>query len=137
MPLSAAELRAHIKRLGISQTEAAERLGLSTNGLYKQLHGERKVSRQTEIILDLIEEVQRLRHNQRQAEQPMWTANSGAIGGWPSTSTRPRRAGNDFVLPVCRSLGLARRPDCQTGIELHVCSAGLIQLCLEDISRTP
>jgi hypothetical protein len=71
MPLSAAELRAHIKRLGISQTEAAERLGLSTNGLYKQLHGERKVSRQTEIILDLIEEVQRLRHNQRQAEQPM------------------------------------------------------------------
>ena len=71
MPLSAAELRARIKRLGISQTEAAERLGLSANGLYKQLHGERKVSRQTEIILDLIEEVQRLRHNQRQAEQPM------------------------------------------------------------------
>ena len=71
MPLSAAELRARIKRLGVSQTEAAERLGLSVNGLYKQLHGERKVSRQTEIILDLIEEVQRLRDNQRQAEQPL------------------------------------------------------------------
>jgi transcriptional regulator with XRE-family HTH domain len=71
MPLSAAELRARIKRLGISQTEAAERLGLSANGLYKQLHGERKVSRQTEIILDLIEEVQRLRHNQRQDEPPL------------------------------------------------------------------
>ena len=71
MPLSAAELRARIKRLGITQTEAAERLGLSANGLYKQLHGERKVSRQTEIILDLIEEVQRLRHNQRQAEPPV------------------------------------------------------------------
>ena len=42
MPLSAAELRARIKRLGISQTEAAERLGLSANGLYKQFHGERK-----------------------------------------------------------------------------------------------
>jgi transcriptional regulator with XRE-family HTH domain len=78
MPLSAAELRARIKRLGISQTEAAERLGLSVNGLYKQLHGERKVSRQTEIILDQIEEVQqlreevqRLRDNQRQAEPPL------------------------------------------------------------------
>ena len=71
MPLSAAELRARIKRLGISQSEAAERLGLSANGLYKQLHGERKVSRQTKIILDLIEEVQRLRDNQRQAEPPL------------------------------------------------------------------
>ena len=69
MPLSAAELRARIKRLGISQSEAAERLGLSANGLYKQLHGERTVSRQTEIILDLIEEVQRLRDNQRQADR--------------------------------------------------------------------
>ena len=71
MPLSAAELRARIKRLGISQSEAAERLGLSANGLYKQLHGERKVSRQTEIILDLMEEVRRLRDNQRQVEPPL------------------------------------------------------------------
>ena len=71
MPLSAAALRARIKRLGISQTEAAERLGLSANGLYKQLHGERKVSRQTEIILDLIEEVQRLQSSRRQDEPPV------------------------------------------------------------------
>jgi len=33
------------------QSKAAERLGFSGNGLYKQLHGEWKVSRQTEIIL--------------------------------------------------------------------------------------
>jgi transcriptional regulator with XRE-family HTH domain len=68
MPLSAAALRARIKRLGISQTEAAERLGLSANGLYKQLHGERKVSRQTEIILDLMDELRRLQSSRRQTE---------------------------------------------------------------------
>jgi hypothetical protein len=68
MPLSAAELRVRIRRLGITQTEAAVRLGLSPNGLYKQLHGERKVGRQTEVILDLLDEVQRLKSNRRQGE---------------------------------------------------------------------
>ena len=53
------------------QSEAAERLGLSGNGLYKQLHGEWKVSRQTEIILDLIEEAQRLKSKLRQGELPL------------------------------------------------------------------
>jgi hypothetical protein len=70
MPLSAADLRARIKRLGISQTEAAERLGLSANGLYKQLHGERKVSRQTEIILDLMDELRRLQNSRGQSKPP-------------------------------------------------------------------
>jgi len=46
-------------------TEAAERLGLSGNGLYKQLHDEWKASCQTEIILDL-EEAQRLKRKLRQ-----------------------------------------------------------------------
>ena len=71
MPLSAAELRARIRRLGITQTEAAERLGLSPNGLYKQLHGERKVGRQTEVILDLLDEVRRLQSTRRQGEVPL------------------------------------------------------------------
>jgi hypothetical protein len=46
-------------------------LNKSCSDPYKQLHGERKVSRQTEIILDLMEEVRRLRDNQRQVEPPL------------------------------------------------------------------
>jgi hypothetical protein len=50
-----ADLRARICRLGISQTEAARRLGLTTDGLAKQLSGARPVSRQTALLLQHLE----------------------------------------------------------------------------------
>jgi transcriptional regulator with XRE-family HTH domain len=53
--ISGEELRARIKRLGMTYTLAAERLGLTLAGLNKQMRGERQVSRQTAIILHMIE----------------------------------------------------------------------------------
>jgi hypothetical protein len=40
-------------------------------GLVKQMRGERKVSRQTEVVLDLIEELQRLKSTLRQGKLPL------------------------------------------------------------------
>jgi transcriptional regulator with XRE-family HTH domain len=54
------ELRARIARLGWTYTEAARRLGLSVSGLQHNLRDERPVGRQTEIILDQIEEGQNM-----------------------------------------------------------------------------
>jgi hypothetical protein len=48
-------LRARIDKLGLTYTEAALRLGLTLDGLQKQMRGARKVSRQTEIILGYLE----------------------------------------------------------------------------------
>jgi hypothetical protein len=48
-------LRTRIKRFGITYAKAAERLGLSLDGLNKQMRGDTKVSRQTVIILDGLE----------------------------------------------------------------------------------
>jgi hypothetical protein len=49
------DLRQHIDRLGLTYTEAAQRLGLSLSGLNHQMRGERPVSRQTEIVLEQLE----------------------------------------------------------------------------------
>jgi hypothetical protein len=49
------ELRERIKRLGLSYTAAAPRLGLSVSGLHHNLRDERKITRQTEIILEMLE----------------------------------------------------------------------------------
>ena len=49
------QLRARIERLGLAYTEAAKRLGLSLAGLHHQMRGDRKVSRQTELLLDCLE----------------------------------------------------------------------------------
>jgi len=49
--MSGDELRARIKRLGITYARAAELLGLSLDGLNKQMRGDRQVSRQTAIVL--------------------------------------------------------------------------------------
>jgi hypothetical protein len=49
------ELRERIKRLGLSYTAAAPRLGLSLAGLHHNLRGETPIGRQTEIILDMLE----------------------------------------------------------------------------------
>jgi transcriptional regulator with XRE-family HTH domain len=53
--MTADELRRRIAALGLTQREMANRLGLSLNGLFKQLAGERKVSRQTELLLECVE----------------------------------------------------------------------------------
>jgi transcriptional regulator with XRE-family HTH domain len=55
LTLSGDELRARIKRLGITYAEAAERLGLTLGGLNKQMRGEHKVSRQTALLLGRLE----------------------------------------------------------------------------------
>jgi plasmid maintenance system antidote protein VapI len=57
--ISGDELRARIKRLGMTYAAAAERLGLTLAGLNKQMRGERSVSRQTAIILDCLEHHQK------------------------------------------------------------------------------
>jgi hypothetical protein len=46
------ELRARIDKLGLTYSEAADRLGLSLAGLNHQMRGIRPVGRQTEIILE-------------------------------------------------------------------------------------
>jgi len=50
-------LRVRVERLGLTYTAAAPLLGLTLDGLRKQMGGDRPVSRQTEIILDQIEEL--------------------------------------------------------------------------------
>jgi hypothetical protein len=58
--VSGDELRARVRRLGITYARAAERLGLSLGGLNQQMRGDRAVSRQTLIILGYLETEQRV-----------------------------------------------------------------------------
>jgi hypothetical protein len=53
--MTADEFRGRLDRLGLSRQEAANRLGLSLQGLFHQMRGDRAVSRQTEIILGCLE----------------------------------------------------------------------------------
>ena len=69
--ISGAQLRARLDQLGLTYTEAAPLLGLTLDGLRKQMGGLRRVSRQTEIILDQIEELRRLKSARRQGELPL------------------------------------------------------------------
>ena len=50
------ELRTAIKALGLTYREAAGHLGLTLDGLNKQMRGDRPVSRQTELLLGYVEE---------------------------------------------------------------------------------
>ena len=61
-------LRARIDRLGLSYAEAARRLGLTADGLQKKMRGDRPIGRQTEIILDLMDELRRLQSSRRQSK---------------------------------------------------------------------
>jgi hypothetical protein len=65
------ELRARIKRLGLTYARAAEQLGLTLDGLNKQMRGDRKVGRQTEVILGHLEYRAREQRNRRQVELPI------------------------------------------------------------------
>jgi hypothetical protein len=62
--ISGDELRKRIRRMGMTYTRAAERLGLSLDGLNKQMRGDRPVGRQTVIILATLEaeHARRARH---------------------------------------------------------------------------
>jgi hypothetical protein len=53
--MNAAEFRERLDRLGLTRKDAAERLGLSLQGLFHQLRGDRPVSQQTAIILAVLE----------------------------------------------------------------------------------
>jgi hypothetical protein len=53
------ELKARLDRFPITRREAAMALGLTLRGLYHQMSGERPVSRQTELLLEVLEERQR------------------------------------------------------------------------------
>ena len=59
LTISGPELRARIDKLGLTYTAAAAALGLTMDGLHKQMRGVRAVSRQTEIILERLEADQR------------------------------------------------------------------------------
>jgi hypothetical protein len=53
--MTGAELRHRIKRLGLSYTAAAPKLGLSLPGLNHQMRGLRAVSCQTALLLECLE----------------------------------------------------------------------------------
>jgi hypothetical protein len=50
------ELKRRLDRLALPRKEAAGRLGLSEQGLYHQMRGDRPVTRQTELLLEGLEE---------------------------------------------------------------------------------
>jgi hypothetical protein len=53
--MNGTELRQRLERLGRPFVELARLLGLSIDGLNKQMNGSRRVSRQTELLLDQLE----------------------------------------------------------------------------------
>jgi hypothetical protein len=57
--LTGEELRTRLRKLRLSYVQAAVQLGLSLSGLHHQMRSEAPVSRQTEIILEMLEERQR------------------------------------------------------------------------------
>ena len=64
--MTADELKRRLDRLGLSRQEAADRLGLSLQGLMHQMR-DRKVSRQTEMLLGYLEAEERAARMQRRA----------------------------------------------------------------------
>jgi len=51
-------LRERIDRLGLTYRAAARLLGLTYGGLHHQMRSERKVTRQTELLLEMLEREQ-------------------------------------------------------------------------------
>jgi hypothetical protein len=52
------QFKRRLDRLGLPRKWAADRLGLSLRGLFKQLNGDRRVRRQTELLLGHLEREQ-------------------------------------------------------------------------------
>ena len=69
--ISGDELRARIEKLGLTYTAAAPLLGLTLDGLRKQMGGLRPVSRQTALLLGYLEEKARDGRPRPQAELPL------------------------------------------------------------------
>jgi transcriptional regulator with XRE-family HTH domain len=67
LDISGDQLRERIKALGLTYAAAAERLGLTRDGLNKQMRGDRPVSHQTVIILCTLERQHRTRRNTAKA----------------------------------------------------------------------
>jgi hypothetical protein len=63
--ISGRELRERIRRLGWTYAVAADRLGLTLGGLNKQMREVTAVSRQTEIILGVMELIEAGRQPRR------------------------------------------------------------------------
>ena len=63
--MTSEEFETRLNRLGLSRHEAADRLGLSLQGLFHQMRGRRAVSRQTELLLDHLEREQARREKRR------------------------------------------------------------------------
>jgi transcriptional regulator with XRE-family HTH domain len=55
LTMTGTELRERIRRLGLTYKAAAEKLGMSLPGLNHQMRGLRRVTRQTELLLERIE----------------------------------------------------------------------------------
>jgi hypothetical protein len=83
------ELRQRLGALGYTQRRAAEKLGLSVEGLAKQLYGARPVSRQTAIIVELLEHIERPEIVRARAQQE---ANRGLIEHLSGTAAGHRPA---------------------------------------------
>jgi hypothetical protein len=86
--ISGPELRARIDKLGLTYTAAAEALGLTMDGLHKQMRGARCVSRQTEIILERLEGDRRAARHRRQGERPL------------ERQARPRKGLAQYLYPT-------------------------------------
>jgi hypothetical protein len=57
--ISGDELRERVDKLGLgSVAQAADKLGLTRDGLAKAMNGQRRVGRQTQIIIGLLEAMQ-------------------------------------------------------------------------------
>jgi hypothetical protein len=85
--LAGEELRRRIDRPGLTYVEAARRLGLTEDGLHKQMRGARRVGRQTEIILGYIEKEQLSRGTVRVVKPPT-APKQDAVG---EVRARPKR----------------------------------------------
>jgi hypothetical protein len=103
--LTATEFRARLDRLGLPRQEAADRLGLSLNGLFHQMRGDRPVSRQTELLLGHLEREQaRHKRQPRSRQRPVAAALALAFLGIAAT---PPAVANEPLPPApysCRLL---------------------------------
>jgi hypothetical protein len=78
------ELRQRLKALGYNNRKAATALGLSADGLAKQLYGARPVSRQTAIIVELLERVERPEIVRGRQQEARYAALRGVLNPVPS-----------------------------------------------------
>ena len=95
------ELRRRIKALGYTQRIAADKLGLSFDGLSKQLYGVAPVSRQTSIIVELREHLTMAKaHSHRTQTEERSNAGGLDIGALSDLFSASPLAPKNPKLPV-------------------------------------